>query len=286
MRYEKEKYERLISESFLFSLDREKESIAFKRESYRMIELLYCYLLSINKKAYEPYGCEITEVAVRCIKNFDYTKGIFLHYFNAAWKKEYKRIFENKAREEKYRGIKITEEDQRAVRKYIRLADKLGSNLSKEELYQKLSKAMCLPVDKIRELAQLSELSVASDTYIGEDGNEQSIWEIIPGTTDIGQIIEDAENFYELLRKIDKVFCTLQKRQKLIVSDLITIRICPLLEKIKEGEYSFISSSITEKWRSQGRIPTQREIAQKYGRCETSVGRTIKEFCDKVKKEK
>ena len=286
MRYEKKKYERLISESFLFSLDREKDSIAFKRESYRMIELLYCYLLSVNKKAYEPYGYEITEVAVRCIKHFDHTKGIFLHYFNVAWSKEYKRIVENKAREEKYRGIKITEKDYRAVRKYISLANKLGSNLSKEKLYQNLSEAMCLPVDKIRELAQLSELSVASDTYIGEDGKEQSIWEIIPGTSDIGQIIEDAENFYELLRKIDKVFCTLQKSQKQIVSDLITIRICPFLEDKVEGEYAFINRVITEKWRRQGQIPTQREIAKEYGRCETSVRRTIKVFCDKLKKEK
>ena len=71
MQYDKRKYEMLISESPLFSLNREKEHVAFKRESYRMVELLYCYLLSINQYEYEPYGCEITEVAIRCISNFD-----------------------------------------------------------------------------------------------------------------------------------------------------------------------------------------------------------------------
>ena len=52
MQYDKQKYENLISESPLFLLDREREYAAFKRESYRMIELLYCYLLSINQYEY------------------------------------------------------------------------------------------------------------------------------------------------------------------------------------------------------------------------------------------
>ena len=52
MQYDKKKYEQLISDSPLFSLDKEIEYAAFKRESYRMVELLYCYLLSINEKEF------------------------------------------------------------------------------------------------------------------------------------------------------------------------------------------------------------------------------------------
>ena len=66
MRYEKEKCERLILESTLFSLNKEEQYSAYKRELYRMIENLYCYLMSINESAYEPpYMSHIINPAAR-----------------------------------------------------------------------------------------------------------------------------------------------------------------------------------------------------------------------------
>ena len=56
MHYDKLMYEALIQESPLFSLDKETEYSAYKRESYKMIEYLYCYLMAVNQKDYEPYG--------------------------------------------------------------------------------------------------------------------------------------------------------------------------------------------------------------------------------------
>ena len=89
---DKEKYEQLINESPIFSLDKEKEKIAFMKERTKMIEHLYNYLLSVNCKKYKSYGYEITEVAIQCIKSFDSTKGEFLHYFNYVWKRKYSYI--------------------------------------------------------------------------------------------------------------------------------------------------------------------------------------------------
>lgn len=45
-----------------------------------MIENIYLYLLSINKEKYEPYGCEITEIANYCIDKYDSTRSEFLHF--------------------------------------------------------------------------------------------------------------------------------------------------------------------------------------------------------------
>ena len=179
MQNDKQKYEKLISESPLFSLDCEREHTAFKRESYRMIELLYCYLLAINQYEYEPYGCEITEVAIRCINNFDGSKGVFLHYFNSAWRQEYSHIMGKKRDEEKYRGLRITEEDRRAVRKYIKLAQQMKMDSRSDQLFSKLAMAMNLPFERIMELAQLNGVTVGSDSYIGDDGQEQSLWDQI-----------------------------------------------------------------------------------------------------------
>ena len=284
MHFNREKYEQLILESSLFSLDRETEYAAFKRESYRMVEYLYCYLLSINESEYEPYGCEITEVATRCISNYDSSKGVFLHYFNSAWKQEYSHILGKKYHEEKFRGIRVVEEDRRAVRKYIAIADRMGKDCSRDELYKRLSEVMNLPVKKIKELAQLSSTVVTGDTCTSDDGEEQSLWDQLPGMECVSQRIETAEETETVLNRIEEVFKSLQNRQKPIISDMITIRICTFLIETGVQDYSFISKSVMEEWTKNGTIPTQRDIAKKYGRDEASISRTVKVFLEKVRK--
>ena len=107
MYYDKGKYESLIMNSPLFGIDKEQETTAYKRESYKMVEYLYCYLLAINERDYEPYGSEIMDVATRCINNFDSSKGVFLYYFNSAWKQEYSHIMGEKISDERFHGIRI-----------------------------------------------------------------------------------------------------------------------------------------------------------------------------------
>ena len=50
---DKEKYEQLINESPIFSLDKEKEKIAFIKERTKIIENQYNNLLSVNSKKYK-----------------------------------------------------------------------------------------------------------------------------------------------------------------------------------------------------------------------------------------
>ena len=283
MYYDKKKYEQLILESSLFSFDREKDSTAFRKESYKMVEYLYCYLLSINEWEYEPYGCEIMEVALRCISNFDSEKGAFLHYFMAAWKKEYSHIVSRNMQDQKYHGIRVTEEDKRAVIKYIRFAEDCGTDCTIDKLYQKIAKAMDISVEKVRELAQLSELSVSGDSYKGDDGGEESIWDLIPGVDDLDGMTESSEGISKVLEKIDIAFCSIQERQKPIISDMITIKIMSMFEELPEAQYSFLSMDIIREWRDERRVPTQRDIAEKYGRNEASVSRTVKKFLEKIK---
>ena len=142
---DKEKYEQLINESPIFSLDKEKEKIAFMKERTKMIEHLYNYLLSVNCKKYKSYGYEITEVAIQCIKSFDSTKGEFLHYFNYVWKRKYSYIQLKKYQDNTYGGLHISENDMRNVYKYTKLVEKLGKDYELEKLYPKLSEAMQLP---------------------------------------------------------------------------------------------------------------------------------------------
>jgi len=285
MGYDKKTFERRIQESPLFLLDKQTEYAAFKKEFYRMLESLYCYLMATNESKYEPYGCEITEVATRCINNFDNARGSFLNYFNAAWKKEFSHIIGEKIREEKFHGIRITEEDKRAIQKYLRLADQLGSILNRNELYERLSDAMELPVVKIRQIAQLSEISVTTDNYAFDEATTRSLWDYISDGRSIEGDFVEGESANEFLSLIDKSFSTLQERQKPVISDMLTIRICTLLSKETIAKFSFLNKSIVSEWLTNGIIPTQRDIAKKYNRNEASISRTINDFLKKIKKD-
>ena len=285
MRYDKDKYKKLIKESCLFELDRETQYTAFKRESYKMVEYLYCYLLAVNEQKYEGYGCEITEVATRCLNNYSKEKGDFLHYFNAAWKFEYQHIMGNQLHIEKLRGIRITEDEKRAVSKYVRLTANVGSGLPNETLYSKIALAMGISVDKVRELAQLASVQISSDSYVNEDGETGSIWNQLVGASSADTSIYEEETIEEIFHAIETVFQGLQERQKPMLSDMITIKLCDQISETRSKQYSFISKEIIDAWTTTGVLPSQRDIAKKYGRDETSVSRSVKDFINKLRKE-
>ena len=91
MRYDRKEYEIKIANSPLFSLNKEKQYNDYKKEAFKMVEHIYCYLCSGNNEKYVDLGCEIVEFANRCINSYDISKGMFLHYINAAWKMNTKK---------------------------------------------------------------------------------------------------------------------------------------------------------------------------------------------------
>lgn len=284
MYYDRKKYEDLISASPLFSLNGATETAAYKREFYKMTEYLYCYLLSINEREYEPYGCEIMETAVRCIHGFDSEKGVFLHYFRGAWKKEYRRILAGQASDQKFRGMKITEDDRRNIRKYLNLAGMSGAASDSGEVYRKIAQAMDIPVEKVREIAQMSEVTVSGGTAM-DDGEEVDIWERISDGASFEQELIAEDQALELLCGIEAAFSGLQNRQKAVVSDVLTSRLYAVLPDLRRaaGRFGFISRDVLNACAETGAVPTQHSIAQKYGRDEASVSRTVNGFLKKAK---
>ena len=248
-----------------------------------MTEYLYCYLLSINGREYEPYGCEIMETAVRCIHAFDSGKGPFLHYFRAAWKKEYRRILGSQASDRKFRGMKITEDDRRNIRKYLALAGTPAAS-GGGEVYRKIAQAMDIPVEKVRAIAQMSEVTV-SGSAVMDEGEEADLWEQISDGSSFEQQLIAADQVQELLCRIEAAFSGLQNRQKPVVSDVLTSRLCAVLPDLDRaaGRFGFISKDVLKACMETGAAPTQHSIALKYGRDEASVSRTVNGFLKKAK---
>lgn len=114
----------------------------------------------------------------------------------------------------------------------------------------------------------------------------ESFWRygITFGSQKYGDMFINEENKKQVLDKIEKVFNSLQDRQKSLISDILTIKLWLDLDETDE-KYSFINKDVIKEWKKSGVLPTQREIAGKYERNEASVSRTVKDFQKKLKKE-
>lgn len=284
MRYERAKYEELIRGSPLFEIDREHESVAYRREFYKMIEYLYCYLMAVNERKFEPFGTEIVDVATRCISNYNPSNGFFLNYFVASWKREYSHIIGESIIDEKFHGMRLVEEDKRNIRRYLKLVKQLSS-ISEQDLYERIAEAMHISIEKVICLAQMSSSVILNSATVSEGDEEINIIEQIADDITIEQMFENAESLSELLAKIDIVFDSLQDRQKALISDMLTIKVGSILVDIIESgkQYHFISQDILHAFNLNDEMPTQRQIAEKYGRDEASVSRSIKDFINKIK---
>ena len=285
MYYDKAKYEKLIRGSPLFEIDKENESIAYRREFYKMIEYLYCYLMAEGERKYEPYGSEIVEVATRCISNYRPSNGIFLHYFAASWKKEYSHIIGERIVDDKFHGMRLIEEDKRNIRKYLKLSKQFASYITEQEIYERIAEAMHISVEKVVSLAQMSNAIVSCSATVCEEGEEINLIEQVANDTSIEQLFESVESANDFMAKVDMAFDSIQNRQKSIISDMLTVKVCSILEEIVGSgkKYHFISQDILHEFYLSGKMPTQRQIAEKYNRDEASVSRSMKEFLKKLK---
>ena len=281
-------YENLIRTSILFSLDRETQTIAYKREALKMVEYLYLYLTSINADKYSEYGLEITQTAKRCIKNYTKESGDFLNYFNSAISKEYRKAFSNKHFSEQHGGVHIPEQEQRIINKFIKLAETKGVYDLSDDLVSKISEATGIKQERIRECISLYQNSfIVEDTYTDDEGNENSIFDYIASDKLTEDFIIELDTAKELLEKVDQVFQKRQDRQKPLLSKLITAKISQQLQSDEKllsivSKMSFFDLDVFKKSITQGSPPTAKEIGEKLGLSEQSVSRTFKEFIKKI----
>ena len=278
----KEKYEQLIRSSPLFSLDKEREVIAYKREAMKMVEYLYCYLLALNENKYIEFGLEISETARKCIRNYNKDMGDFLFYFNAAWAKEYRRAFGKRQADQFRCGMHITEDDQLLVNKYLRFIEKYSDEYDEKKVIPANADALGITTEKVKEIIALNSVSFVSGDVCAEDEESGRIFDIIGQETDY----ETQFEVQDLFVIIDTEYQSLQQRQKKLISKLITLKISDylqasenLLEEVQR--YSFFDLEVFDLF-ANGLI-TSRLIATQCGVSEQSASRSLKVFLDRVR---
>ena len=290
MNYDKDEYEKLIDSSLLFSLDREKQHTAYRREALKMVEYLYCYLMAINTRKYEKFGVEIVDIGKRCIENYNPGAGRFLSYFNAAWKRTYGHLVGKELVKESFMGIHFTEDEERNFRKYMRLAQTMGINTESPEFDERVAEAMGITVAEADNLRNMVSHRPMLGSYVNEEGEEFSLIDQLDSGNYTDERIIQNEAAIEFLNLVEFTYDQLQERQKPMLAMLITTKIALLAkEDEKLTEFiklkSFFDESIFKEsiWRAE-QIQAK-EIAERFGVMEASVSRSWKTFRDKISQE-
>ena len=276
------KYEDLIRNSVLFTLDKDTQPSAYKREALKMVEYLYLYLMSINSNKYEDYGLEISQTANRCINNYSRENGEFINYFNAAMAKEYMRAFSKNIIANKHSGVHIPEQEKRIIIKFIKLSQRQGKFELTEEYIDKISEATDISKENIKEYVKYYRKSFNANGKRCDDDESDLLASISYIDKDINKF-EDNDSAMKFAEHIDEVFKARQERQKPLLSILLTLKILTqfdcnenLIENFKSFE--FFDNTFYANFVKTKRLPTVRKIAQEYNISEQSISRMYKNF--------
>ncbi len=287
MKNDKAEYEKLIDSSILFSLNREKEPNAYKKEAFKMVEYLYCYLMAINSLKYEPYGVEIVETANHCITNYKPEAGRFLNYFTASWKQMYGHLAGKELVKETFKGIHFTEEEERNFRKYMKLAQNMGINTESIEFDEKVAEAMGISAKEIINLRNMISCKPTSVIYVNEEGEEYSLLDQIDSGKYSDEDIIHFEAAKEIIDNLETTYDRLQERQKPMLAVLITSKIALWAnEDARVIDYiskkAFFDKEMFEESINRREQIQAKEIAERFKVEEASISRTWKNFKTKI----
>ena len=284
----KEQYESEINNSILFKIDRETDSVLWTTEARKLLAVICQYYKSfiLSEKVFCDSGLEIVECCNECFRFYKESDGIFLHYLNASLKKKLYRKRAKEIVEQQRQGIKVSKTDDQKIRKLIRFVESKGEDIYSNETQTKLAKYLNVSIKEISIYIKMSSISVASDIIYDNEGEENSLFDLIPANENIANEAEEKEALLNRLQQISDAFNACQERQKSILSSLLTIKILPALPEYilkNPTTYSFINITILTLFLSGEELPTARQIAAAHGVAEQSASRTFANFVKKLR---
>lgn len=291
--FTREEYENLINNSPLFEIDKESSPALYKTERYNFLTVLtdYYRLYVYPNKPLDSYSMTLMETAMECIKYYDKSKGEFLHLFNSSMKRDLHIAKAKEIIEEKRQGIRVSNEDDKLIRKIIALANSKGLDIYDITIQQKISKVLNLELSRLQELLRINDDAVAvSSTVTNDDGDEVELFDLQSShEKNAEDRLAEESVFISLIDRIDEVFTTVQDRQKRLLSMLLTIEIIKAcdedLDKAKNvlSSKELINEEVFDYYEKYGELPTAKQIGILCGVSEQSLSRTYKNFKEKLK---
>ena len=188
-----------------------------------------------------------------------------------------------------------TRDEYNLAVRLINIARKVGKNPSNKNVQIWLSKQSGFSEEEINDLVikYYNSQIVEEQVQKNEDGESVSIFESNSVQNNCLTPEEDffkIENIYNHITLIEQVFNQCQDRQKVYLSSFITLRVLKglessiLMEQIIEllQARTFLDAELLKIFLSQESMPTQGELAAKYGKDEGYISNRISEFFEKV----
>ena len=142
---------------------------------------------------------------------------------------------------------------------------------------------MYVGTGKVQEIAELVEYRMVDNEIMDDDGGRTSLFDQLSNGHLVEENLLTSARVEEILSAVESAFLSLQQRQMPIISDMMTIRLASTIVEtgVDTSSYSFISKEVLSQY-SKDQLPSQRTIAEKYGKNEASISRTVKEFIKKL----
>lgn len=281
----------------IFSRIREisdKESLDYKKLLQKIYAPIWDWtLMCFREEDVCKASTEITNCVKRTVEKYKEQEGsTYIGYLYTCLATE---IRKEKSEVKKFRMC-TKDEYNRAV-ELVKEAERIGKNPSNEKVQIWLAKQAKLSVEEVKGLILKYYQSQVVEEQIkqSEEGDAVSIFEteaVHNNYLTPEQDVFKIEYALEDLSVIEQVFDKCQDRQKEYLSSFITLRILQTLERsfliaqIVEllQTRSFLDVDLLKIFLSNEAMPTQGELAAKYGKDEGYISNRISEFFEKVQK--
>ncbi len=274
---------------------KDKESIDYKKLLQKIYAPIWDWaLMCFKEEDVCKASIEITHCVRRTVEKYNEQEGsTYIGFLYSCLATEIRHKKE-KAEVKKFRMC-TKDEYNRAV-ELVREAERIGKNPSNEKVQIWLAKQSKLSVDDVKDLILKYYQSQVVEEQIRENEEENvSIFEteaVHNNYLTPEQDVFKTEYALEDLAIIEQVFDKCQERQKEYLSSFITLRILQLLERtfliaqIVEllQNRTFLDVDLLKVFLSHEAMPTQGELAARYGKDEGYISNRISEFFEKVQK--
>ncbi|WP_294424844.1 hypothetical protein [uncultured Treponema sp.] len=294
MHTKKKKEELILSLFEEIVLVEDKSSFEYKKLLQKIYTPIWEWtLICFDKENVQNSGVEIFHCIKRTLLKYENNSNTsYIGYLYSC--------IENEIRHNKKNGefnqfrMCTNDEYNRAVR-LIDAAKKIGKNPGNESVQIWLSKQSGLTLNEVKDLVfkYYQSQIVANQIKNNESEEEISIFEtdsVHNNYLTPEESLFKTEYLLEDLKKIEQAFEKCQERQKLYLSSFITLKVLQVLERnflISQivdllKERSFTDLELLKTFSSQSKMPTQRELAAKFGKDEGYISNRISEFFKKI----
>ena len=246
-------------------------------------------------------GKEIMECINRSITSYKGETDGYIKYISASVSAEIKRANE-KQRVFESQKDRVPEKKRRVLRHMIRYAEERGADTKSAKTQWEIAAVFGYTAQDVADLLLVDfQSDVQSESIMGEDGNESSLFDTVAIAEKHGYGNADSDfvlhsELKARLSEIDGVFKNQQGRTKPYLSALVTHKIFKELESAKVNTdtiaellhgLSFAETAeamrVMQSFFSAGEFVTQEEVASWFKRDKTDASRAMKGFCEKVR---